>query len=227
MKQFKKIEAIIRNEKENETMKKTNKKKLNGIMGAVLACSLCAMTALSAFAAGTPATPDGDGKISISGTDEVTIAVDGKAEATAISGVVTLNTYFAIDANQPEGNQFTSPNIAFENTSNAPLTVSGVELKATGEAPKVVAHDKYTDEEWAQLDAASTKSNIALGLTDGSTGKVSMWFAEESAQAETKICDVPYQATQNLKLQAKFGRTWGQSESFKYHMVIKLALKAN
>ncbi|MEG0944776.1 MAG: hypothetical protein RSF86_14205, partial [Angelakisella sp.] len=144
-----------------------------------------------------------------------------------LAATVNISTYLAIDPNQPEGSQFVTPVITVTNDCNAPITLYAVDMRATGNAPRVVAQDKFTDSQWAQLTKRQTHDNIALGLTDNAVddGSINMWFAEEATQTTEKLCDIPYQGKHKMQLQSKFGRAWEGGESFKYGMTVKIGLK--
>jgi hypothetical protein len=195
------------------------KKLLSIILAAVM---LTAMTT-TAFAA-EPVMPDSNGNVSI-GKDEITIGIEGRVEPITLAATCNISTYLSIDPNQPEGQQFISPVITVSNDCNAPITLYAVGMKATGSAPKVVANDKYSAEGWRQLSRAQTHANIALGLKDADGGSLNMWFAEESAQQTTVLCNIPFQGQQRMKLQSQFGRAWDGGESFKYGMTVKIGLQ--
>jgi|LSQX01.3.fsa_nt_gb hypothetical protein len=195
-------------------------KKLLSIVLAVV--MLTAMTT-TAFAA-EPIMPDQNGNVSI-GKDEITIGIEGRVEPITLAATCNISTYLSIDPNQPVGQQFISPVITVSNDCNAPITLYAVGMKATGSAPKVVAHDKYSAEGWQQLSRAQTHANIALGLKDADGGSLNMWFAEESAQQTSVLCNIPFQGQQRMKLQAQFGRAWDGGESFKYGMTLKIGLQ--
>lgn len=118
-----------------------------------------------------------------------------------------------------------SPVITVKNDCNAPITLYTIGLKATGNAPKVVSNNKYTDDEWKQLNRTRTHANIALGLQDSGGAEINMWFADESAQEVVTLCDIPYQGHQKMKLHSKFGRAWDGGESYKYSMTLKIGLQ--
>ncbi len=195
------------------------KKLLSIILAAVM---LTAMTT-TAFAA-EPVMPDSNGNVSI-GKDEITIGIEGRVEPITLAATCNISTYLSIDPNQPEGQQFISPVITVSNDCNAPITLYAVGMKATGSAPKVVANDKYSAEGWRQLSRAQTHANIALGLKYADGGSLNMWFAEESAQQTTVLCNIPFQGQQRMKLQSQFGCAWDGGESFKYGMTVKIGLQ--
>lgn len=195
------------------------------IVSIVLALAMTAAMSATAFAA-EPVMPDSGGDVSV-GKDEVTIGIEGRVEPITLAATVNISTYLAIDPNQPEGSQFTTPIITVQNDCNAPITLYAVDMRATGDAPRVVAQDKFTDSQWAQLTRRQTHDNIALGLTDNAVddGSINMWFAEEAAQSTEKLCDIPYQGEHKMQLQSRFGRAWEGGESFKYGMTVKIGLK--
>lgn len=195
------------------------------LISAILAMTMTLSMTATAFAA-EPVMPDGNGDVSL-GKDEVTIGIEGRVEPITLAATVNISTYLSIDPNQPDGRQFVSPVITVTNDCNAPITLYAVDMMATGSAPRVVEHDKFTDSGWAQLNRRQTHENIALGLTDAGVGdgSINMWFAEETAQSIETLCDIPYQGEHKMKLQSKFGRAWQGSESFKYGMTVKIGLK--
>lgn len=195
------------------------------LISCILALTMAVSMSATAFAA-EPTMPDGNGDVSL-GKDEVTIGIEGRVEPITLAATVNISTYLSIDPNQPEGKQFVSPVITVTNDCNAPITLYAVDMMATGNAPLVVAQDKFTDSGWAQLTRRQTQENIALGLNDAGVddGSVNMWFAEESAQSIEALCDIPYQGEHKMKLQSKFGRAWQGGESFKYGMTVKIGLK--
>lgn len=195
------------------------------IVSIVLALAMTAAMSATVFAT-EPVNPDSNGDVSV-GKDEVTIGIEGRVEPITLAATVNISTYLAIDPNQPEGSQFTTPVITVQNDCNAPITLYAVDMRATGDAPRVVEMDKFTDSQWAQLTRRQTHDNIALGLTDNAVddGSINMWFAEESAQTTEKLCDIPYQGEHKMQLQSKFGRAWEGGESFKYGMTVKIGLK--
>lgn len=197
--------------------------KMKKLFSLIIAAVVLAATTAIAFAA-DPVMPDQDGNISI-GKDEITIGIEGRVEPITLAATCNISTYLSIDPNQPETGQFVSPVITVKNDCNAPITLYAVGLKATGNAPKVVANDMYTDDEWKQLNRTQTHANIALGLIDAGGSNINMWFAEESAQQTITLCSIPFQGQQKMRLQAKFGRAWDGGESFKYSMTLKIGLQ--
>lgn len=197
-----------------------NMKRLLSTLTAVV---MLAAMSTTAFAA-EPTMPDENGNVSI-GKDEVTIGIEGRVEPITLAATCNINTYLSIDPNQPESKQFVSPVITVTNDCNAPITLYAASMKATGNAPKVVANDKYSAEGWRQLNRTQTHANIALGLLDEGGSDIDMWFAEEAAQQTTALCNIPFQGQQKMKLQAKFGRAWDGGESFKYGMTVKIGLQ--
>lgn len=197
-----------------------NMKKLLCTLTAVV--MLAAMTT-TAFAA-EPTMPDNNGNVSI-GKDEVTIGIEGRVEPITLAATCNISTYLSINPNQPESQQFVSPVITVTNDCNAPITLYAVGMKATGNAPKVVANDKYSLEGWRQLNRTQTRGNIALGLRDAGGSAIDMWFAEEAAQQTMTLCNIPFQGEQKMTLQAKFGRAWDGGENFKYGMTVKIGLQ--
>lgn len=183
---------------------------------------LAAMTT-AAFAA-EPVMPDQNGNVSI-GKEEITIGIEGRVEPITLAATCNISTYLYINPNQPENSQFVSPVITVTNDCNAPISLYAVDVKATGNAPKVVSDNKYSAESWRQLSKTQTRANIALGLLDAGGYSINMWFAEESAQQTVMLCDIPYQGLQKMKLQANFGRAWNGGESFKYGMTLKIGLQ--
>ncbi len=198
---------------------KTMKKLLSLFLALVTLLGL----STTAFAAG-PVMPDQNGNVTI-GKDEITIGIEGRVKPITLAATCNISTYLSIDPNQPEDKQFVSPVITVTNDCNAPITLYAVGMKATGDAPKVVAQDKFSPEGWKQLSRVQTHANIALGLksTDGSG--INMWFAEESAHQTSALCNIPFQGQQRMKLQAQFGRAWDGGESFKFGMTVKIGLQ--
>lgn len=141
-----------------------NMKRLLSTLTAVV---MLAAMSTTAFAA-EPTMPDKNGNVSI-GKDEVTIGIEGRVEPITLAATCNISTYLSIDPNQPESKQFVSPVITVTNDCNAPITLYAASMKATGNAPKVVASDKYSAEGWRQLNKTQTHSNIALGLLDDSS----------------------------------------------------------
>lgn len=193
------------------------------MISAITMIAMLATMSANAFAANL-VMPDQDGNVSI-GKDEVTIGIEGRVEPITLAATCNINTYLSIDPNQPDGKQLVSPVISVTNDCNAPITLYAVDMKATGHAPKVVDNEKFSLEGWRQLNRTQTQANIALGLVDEESGRIEMWFAEESKQQPITLCNIPYQAQQKMKLQAKFGRAWEGGESFKYGMTIKVGLQ--
>lgn len=190
-----------------------------------LLLALVMLTAISATAlAAAPVMPDANGNVSI-GKDEITIGIEGRVEPITLAATCNISTYLHIDPNQPVNQQFTSPTITVTNDCNAPLTLYAVGMRATGDAPKVVASDKFTADGWKQLTRAQTHANIALGLKAVSGSIFSMWFAEESAQQTAALCNIPFGGAQSMLLQAQFGRAWDGGEVYKYGMTLKIGLQ--
>lgn len=162
--------------------------------------------------------------VTVVDADNQVVPVYGTVDASIVSAEVTLSSYFHIDPNAAEGARFTSPEMTIKNTSTMPIYVDAVSLKATGDAPKVVAHDKYTDEEWSKLGIADTAANIALGLTGAPTAG-DFFFAAEDEQAPIRLDEKLIQGdTDSLGLQAKFGLSWPQAENFKYELTFAIGI---
>jgi hypothetical protein len=155
--------------------------------------------------------------------DLPTVSLYGTVEASILSAEVTLSTYFTIDPNVALDSRFVSPSLTIKNTSTMPIEVSALSMKATGIAPKVVAVDKYSQEEWDTLGTADTHANIAIGLTGAEAGD--FWFAEEEAQEDTPVAGLDSQESAALGMQCKHGLSWAEAENFKYEMVFELAIK--
>lgn len=190
-----------------------------------LLLALVMLTAISATAlAAEPVMPDANGNVSI-GKDEIIIGIEGRVQPITLAATCNISTYLHIDPNQPENTQFTSPTITVTNNCNAPLTLYAVGMRATGDAPKVVAVDKFTAEGWRQLTRVQTHANIALGLKAAAGNGFNMWFAEEGAQQTTALCNIPFGGAQSMLLQAQFGRAWDGGESYKYGMTVKIGLQ--
>lgn len=197
--------------------------KLKKLLSLILALVMLTAISSTAFAA-EPIMPDANGNVPI-GAGETTIGIEGRVLPITLAATCNISTYLTIDPNQPEGSQFISPTISVINDCNAPLTLYAVSMKATGNAPKVVANDKYSVEGWRQLTRAQTHASIALGLKDAGGGSLNMWFAEESAQQTISLCDIPFGGQQQLRLQAQFGRAWDGGESYKYALTVKIGLQ--
>lgn len=197
-------------------------------MKKLLALCLALVTLLglstSAFAAGL-VMPDQNGNVAITGKDEVTIGIEGRVEPITLAATCNISTYLSIDPNQPEVDQFVSPVITISNDCNAPITLYASGMKAVGNAPKVVAHDKFSAEGWRQLNKTQTHENIALGLKSVGGSSISMWFADEASQSTTTLCNIPFQGQQQMKLQAMFGRAWDGGEAYKFGMTVKIGLQ--
>lgn len=198
-------------------------KKMKKLLSLLLALVTVLGLATTAFAADL-VMPDANGNVAI-GQDEVTIGIEGRVLPVTLAATCNITTYLSIDPNQAENKQFTSPTITVKNDCNAPLTLYTVGMKATGNAPKVVAPDKFTAEGWRQLTRAQTHSHIALGLKAAAGNGFNMWFAEESAQQTAALCNIPVQGQQQMLLQAQFGRAWDGGESYKYGMTVKIGLQ--
>lgn len=151
------------------------------------------------------------------------VRVYGTVEPSILSAEVTLSSYFLIDPNAAQDSRFVSPNLAVKNTSTMPIEVSALSMKATGDAPKVVTVDKFSQAEWDKLGTADTHANIALGLTGGKSG--SFWFGAENSQTGTAVAGLDSQGSISLGLQCKHGLSWACAENFKYEMVFELAVK--
>lgn len=146
----------------------------------------------------------------------------GRVEPSVISAEVTLSSYFHVDPNAAEDERFISPDITVTNTSTMPIEVNVAGMKATGAAPKVVAVDKYTDEQWSQLTATETKENIALGLSlDEETV---YWFPGEPEQTPANLKRLDSHETMTMALKGKHGLSWPQPENFKYQLIFLLDL---
>ena len=155
--------------------------------------------------------------------DQSTVSLYGTVEPSILSAEVTLSTYFAIDPNAAADSRFVSPSMTIKNTSTMPIEVSALSMKATGEAPKVVPFDKYTQAQWDTLGTADTHANIALGLTGVEAGD--FWFEAEAIQDETPVAGLDSQESTELGLQCRHGLSWAEAENFKYEMVFELAIK--
>lgn len=197
--------------------------KLKKLLSLVLALAMLTAISSTAFAA-EPIMPDENGNVPI-GAGETTIGIEGRVVPVTLAATCNTSTYLTIDPNQPEGSQFISPIISVINDCNAPLTLYAVSMKATGNAPKVVANDKFNAEGWRQLTRAQTHANIALGLKAASGSGFNMWFAEESAQQVVNLCNIPFGGQQSMLLQAQFGSAWDGGESFKYALTVKIGLQ--
>lgn len=189
-----------------------------------LSAAIMVMAMSTAAFAAEPTMPDKNGNVSI-GKEEVTVGIEGRVEPITLAATCNINTYLSIDPNQPESKQFVSPVITVTNDCNAPITLYTASLKATGNAPKVVAKDKFSAEGWRQLNRTQTHANIALGLVSEGGSNIDMWFAEEAAQQTATLCNIPFQGAQKMRLQARFGRAWDGGESFKYGMTMKIGLQ--
>lgn len=149
----------------------------------------------------------------------------GMVDPAILSAEVTLSAYFHIAPNAPEGERFISPDITVKNTSTMPIYVDAAGMTATGDAPKVVARDKYTDQEWSRLGASETVAYIALGLT-GTPSAGDFYFTGEESQSPVRIDEnLLSQNTDVLGLQAKFGLSWPAAQSYKYELVFALGLR--
>ncbi len=155
--------------------------------------------------------------------DQSTVSLYGMVEPSILSAEVTLSTYFTIDPNAAPGSRFVSPSMSIKNTSTMPIEVSALSMKATGDAPKVVAFDKYTLAQWDTLGTADTHANIALGLTGVEAGD--FWFAAEATQVESPVTGLDSQESTALGLQCRHGLSWAEVENFKYELVFELAIK--
>jgi hypothetical protein len=197
--------------------------KLKKLLSLILALVMLTVMSVTALAT-EPVMPDENGDVPI-GKDEVTIGIEGRVVPITLAATCNISTYLTIDPNQVEGSQFISPVITVTNDCNAPITLYAVSMKATGSAPKVVAHDMYSVDGWRQLTRTQTHAYIALGLIDAASGSLNMWFAEESAQQIIALCNIPFKGQQRLRLQAQFGRAWDGGESYKYAMTVKIGLQ--
>lgn len=198
-------------------------KKMKRLVSLFLALATLLALSTTAFAAGL-VMPDQNGNVAI-GKDEVTIGIEGRVEPITLAATCNISTYLSIDPNQAEDKQFVSPIITVRNDCNAPITLYAVGMKATGNAPKVVAHDKFSADDWRQLNKSQTHENIALGLKSAGGSSISMWFEDEGSQQTTTLCHIPFQGQQQMKLQAQFGRAWDGGESFKFGMTVKIGLQ--
>jgi opacity protein-like surface antigen len=205
-------------EKESHNMKK-KLKTIVSLVVALVALMSCSLVAL----ADDPVLPDYPDTTTVDDENQ-TVPVYGTVDASIVSAEVTLSSCFHIDPNAAEGERFVSPDMTIENTSTMPIFVDAVSLKATGDAPKVVADDKYSDEEWSKLGIADTAANIALGLTGAPTAG-DFFFAAEDEQDAVRLNEKLIQGESDvLGLQAKFGLSWPAARTFKYELVFAIGI---
>lgn len=163
------------------------------------------------------------------------VAVNGTIAAiTALDITVPVSTTFTIDENR----DFSAPTLAVQNNSPVPVTVVAQSLTADASSPKVVAQDKFTDEEWENLNGAQTQSNIALGLKvleessdlrDPVTS-ATQWFGAEGTDSNLALGVL--QSAHNadiipklsLGFDGKYGSVWGDMNKITYTMILTFSV---
>lgn len=164
------------------------------------------------------------------------IEVNGTIEPASLDFVTPINSTFLIDSNR----DFHSAEFSVENHSSVPIAVTATRLKAAeNNTAKIVNHDKYTDEEWRNLNHANTISQIALGLQVLSiNGTISnqfkdyntSWFLSEDLDSNFFIGNINsnqnHETPPQLKMtfDGKYGGLWGEIVKIDYDLVLTFSL---
>ena len=167
--------------------------------------------------------------------DQGVIPVKADVTATTISATIPLSLSIAIDANQAYDNAFVCPDIKVINTTNAPITLSAVNMTAeAANTCKVVAKDKVGDAAaWQALSATDTKKMISFSIMDGSINTGwntpnyhigSKPFAAETEQTTFQIGDISALGTVNFQLNADHGMAWDEAIALNYNLTLKISL---
>lgn len=128
---------------------------------------------------------------------------------------VTLNVPFVIS---PDHGRLYAGEIAFQNHSNVPVSLTLQRMTAYGNAPELVGRD---DKAWQNLSVADTKQYISLGLTGNG---VDFWLDAQSKDQPHSLGTIAKGGAASYSMQGCFGYAWEQAERFLYGMAIKVSI---
>lgn len=166
---------------------------------------------------------------------DVPATVELQVDSPQIKALVPTHISVYIDPNQKPNystkptNGFVSSYGQFRNDGTIPLDITVQSITPKNGAPAIVPPDAHTDEEWANLTATETASEIAIGLVLDAPGAWTPLYIEGdsvflSSDTPIKIGTLTQYTRTNILLMAKYGLAWPSARILEYEMVFKVSL---